>query len=126
MRKETFKLECWIPEEDDLATRFPNMGVLRRSEYEFLRDALLVPDAFISAREATELGRPAITGVARKIRAAWEAIPEASRPNWDTTKQAAGAILCVLMEANGYRKAGDDGKGSVGQPNFTVGQLYLK
>jgi len=124
MRNETFAIVCSIPEGADLLKRFPRMGLLRQPEYGFLKSLLLTPETFLAGRVATEMGRPAIAGVAQKIREAWTAA--SPQPNWNSTKQAAGAILCVLMEANGYKKTADDNKGSVGQPGFAVGQLYQK
>lgn len=123
MRNETFAIVCSIPEGADLLKRFPRMGLLRQPEYGFLKALLLTPETFLAGRVATEMGRPAIAGVAQKIREAWTAA--SPQPKWNTTKQAAGAILCALMAANGYEKTADN-KGSVGQPGFTVGQLYQK
>jgi len=49
----------------------------------------------------------------------WEKQPE--RPDWNQTKQAAGAIICVLMEANGYEKTISL---PVGNSRFTTAHTY--
>ncbi len=122
----THTVACQIPTVAEFTARFPRYGNFAANEGKFLFDLLMTPESYIAAELATaELDRPAIAGVANRIRQAVQHIPANQRPRkWGPLKQFCGAVVCTLMEANGYRKTGV--KRTVGLRGFNRGQVYRR
>lgn len=79
------------------------------------------PAALNSAIEATSMGFPAVTGIAE---CAVQEFVRAGKEPTDFDKQFIGAVVCSLMEANGYGKTGK--KRSIPHKAFTKGKVYEK
>src|SRR5437762_1307201 len=114
----TRTLACQIPSLAEFSSRFPRYGNFAANEGQFLYNVLMTPESFSAADVATvDLDRPAIAGVAKRIRQAVREVPATQRPRkWGSLKQFAGAVICALMEANGFQKTGR--KRSVGIRGF--------
>lgn len=66
--------------------------------------ALNTPEAFTKMKVATEdLELPALAGILKSVS---QYILGAPAEKQDAIKRAYGALVCVIMEANGYRKTG--------------------
>jgi hypothetical protein len=117
-------MSCRLPTVAEFAERFPRYGNFATNEGKFLFELLTTPESFLAAEVATkELDRPAIAGVAKRVRHAVRLIPASQRPRkWGTLKQFCGAVICTLMEANNYRKTGL--KRAVGVRGFSRGEVY--
>lgn len=111
-----------IPSLDDFAQRYPHYGPLARDDGRYLFDLVMSPSSYHSARNATlEEGRPAVAGVARICCEAIDQRPELTDRR-DYMKQYTGALVCALMEANGFGRTGQ--KRAVPNSCFTVGEFY--
>jgi hypothetical protein len=76
--------------------------------------------SFIKAEVFTELGLPAVTGVAERC---YSVAKDEEEIKWrGYLKQFIGAVVCALMEANNYSKTGN--KASVPHHAFTKGEVY--
>lgn len=67
------------------------------------------------------LEMPAVAGIARSCYQQIQVQKEVSFSNF--TKQFMGALVCTLMEANGFRKTGR--KKAIPHPMFTKGEFYV-
>jgi hypothetical protein len=121
MNTQRYELAVNIPSPDDFAKRFHAYGNYAAEEGKFLFDLVMSPESYINARVVTLiLGIPAATGVAQACK---EAVDKQDKLEWrDFTKQYIGALVCTLMEANGFEKTGK--KGSIPIAGFTKGELY--
>ena len=120
METKTFMLDAQLPSVDEFAERFPQYGNFAKREGRFLFDILVTPESFVRAKFATELGLPAVTGIAQ---ISYHTVVEQSSLEWrGFLKQFIGAVVCVLMESNGFEKTGQ--KKSVSVPNFTKAEFY--
>ena len=120
MQKQTFILEAQIPNQDDFEKRFPQYGPFAHNEGNFIFNAIMNPLSFFRAKVATEMNYPAVSGVAEIC---FHATTQQNVvPFNGFLKQYIGAIVCVLMEANGYSKTGK--KKSIPHHAFTKGEFY--
>ena len=116
-----YVLPVQLPSVDEFAQRFPQYGGYARGDGEFLFRVVMTPESFNYARVATLVfGLPAVAGVAEACVAAVE---QQNVVEWrDFIKQYIGALVCVLMEANGFEKTGV--KRAVPHKKFTKGEVY--
>ncbi len=121
MPKKAYSLEVNLPSIDDFAKRYHQYGNFARGEGKFLFDRIVSPECFNNARVVTvELGLPAVAGIAKIC---YDLVEQ--RPDIEWTgfiKQYIGAVVCTLMEFNGFKKTGT--KKSVPHPKFTKGEYY--
>lgn len=110
-----------LPSVDDFAERFPQYGNFARDEGMFLYEEIVTPEGYNNASVATLVFEfPAVAGVANLC---YEAVLEENTIEWrGFVKQFIGAVVCSLMEANGFEKTGI--KKSVRHPQFTKGEFY--
>ena len=110
-----------IPDLDEFKQRFPQYGSFARGDGSILFNHIMTPHSFIRAMVASELGLPAVAGVAKSC---IQIIKQNSTLLLSGhVKQFIGAITCSLMEANGFRKTGT--KRSIPHPGFTKGEFYI-
>jgi hypothetical protein len=121
MRSETLCLSANIPSLEEFAARFPQYGHFAREGGRFLFDVVMSPASYDYARAATLVfDLPAVAGVAK---ACTEAFSQQTAVEWrDFIKQYIGALVCSLMEANGFVKTGE--KRAIPYPGFTKGEVY--
>ena len=120
MERRSFTLDVQLPSIDEFADRFPQYGNFAKNEGRFLFEKLVSPECYIRARVATELDLPAVAGIAK---ISYQVVREQSSLEWrGFLKQFIGAVVCSLMEANGFEKTGI--KKSVSDPNFTKAEFY--
>src|SRR5688572_11490019 len=99
--------------------KFPQYGPFARAEGASLWALLTTPEVFIKARVATELGLPAVAGAAADCES--HAKKQGYRLD-GYRKQFIGAVICALMDANGFARTGT--KRAVPHPAFTKGEVY--
>lgn len=120
MKTSVFTLTVNIPTVDEFEERFPQYGNYARNEGNFLFDQIMSAESFINAKVATKLGLPAVSGIADEC---YKLVIETKPIEWrDFTKQFIGAVVCKLMEDNGFKKKNI--KKSVQRENFTKGEVY--
>jgi hypothetical protein len=119
MQRLEFRLEALIPSHEDFGGRFPQYNNHARSEGRVIFDLLMSPASLNSAMVATAMGHPAVAGIAES------AVQEFLRRGKELTgfdKQFIGAVVCSLMEANGYEKT--EKKRAIPHKAFTKGEVY--
>ncbi len=122
MRTKVFTREIHIPEIKEFTARYPQFAGLAKGDGKFLFDIVMKPETFIQAMVLTEYGMPAVTSVAElcfneaKKRKAFKFTPR--------VKQFIGAMVALLMAANGYVKTGR--KKSIIHREYTRGEFYVK
>ena len=120
MRKESVNLEAQIPDLRDFEERFPQYGPFARNEGNFIFNTIMSPFSFFRARIATEMNLPAVSGIAELC---FHATAQQNIvPFNGFLKQYIGALVCCLMEANGYSKTGK--KKAIPHNAFTKGEFY--
>ncbi len=121
MRTQSFEFQVNIPSVEDFAIRFRQYGNFARNEGQFLFDLLMTPTCFNSGRVATiDFDLPAVAGVAKLC---FRTVEEQNTVEWNGfLKQFIGAVVCTLMEANGFEKTGT--KKAIPHKGFTKGEFY--
>ena len=123
METKCFSIQVNIPNVDLFVAKHKAYGNYVLREGKFLFKLIVSPESFLKAKIATdEFEYPAVAGIAKAVHE--EAM---NRGMWsDETKgyikQCTGAIMCALMEANGYRKSGR--KKAIPFREFTKGEVY--
>jgi hypothetical protein len=122
MKSVTYSLEVKLPSIEEFSKRFPQYGNYARGEGNFLYERIVSPDCFNYARVATvELKLPAVAGIAEIC---YQLVKNKKNVEWTGfIKHYIGAVVCTLMEANGFNKTGQ--KKSVPHSDFTKGEFYL-
>lgn len=122
MQTQSYSILVNIPTVQEFAAKYKQYGPLAKGSANFLFEVLVSPESFVRAKIATELGHPAIDGVAEM---AFQAVANQSELVWDARiKQFCGAVVSCLMEANGYRKSGE--RKNVRHHAFSKGEFYIK
>lgn len=122
MKDQSFSLNVKIPELTDFETRFPQYGPFARENGNFMFDIVMTPLSFLRCQFATELNLPAVAGIAE---ISFNATSQQGTIQFDGfLKQFVGALVCTLMEANGFTKSGK--KKAVPHHAYTKGEFYQK
>ena len=117
MRTETIRRDVELLSPTDFVRRFPHYTAVQGVE-RHLFDLIMTPQTFVRAAAITDvLGVPAVAAVADEVAAAFR-----SRKDWGFVKQLSGAIVCSLMEKNGYRRSHK--KRAVPRPGWSKGEVY--
>ncbi|MEA3327609.1 MAG: hypothetical protein U9R53_09965 [Chloroflexota bacterium] len=121
METEIFTISVNLPTHEEFGERFPQYGKYASNEGRFLFERIVSPECFISARAATlDLQLPALAGIADIC---YQLVKDQGTLEWrGFIKQFIGAVVCKLMEDNGFEKTGR--KRSVPHSNFTKGEVY--
>jgi hypothetical protein len=120
MESKTVTISANFPSTDDFAMRYPQYGPFAKGDGYFIFETIMTPINFLSAKVCTELGFPAVAGVAESC---FKAVENQDTLEWGGyLKQFIGAVVCTLMEANTYEKTGK--KKSVPHHAFTKGEVY--
>ena len=120
MQPQSYVLQVNVPSVEEFSAKYKQYGPLANGPGNFLFHVLVSPESFVRASIATELGHPAIDGVAEM---AFQEVAKKDDILWnDNLKRFCGAAVCCLMEANGYRKSGE--RKSVRHHAFTKGEFY--
>jgi hypothetical protein len=106
-----------IPTVKEFAERFPHYGPRARDKGRHFFELAMAPETFVDASALTRcLQIPAVTAIAEA------AVQLADGQISRTDKQYLGALMCCLMEHNGFAKTGQ--KGSVPHPAWNRGEVY--
>lgn len=121
MQTETYNLAVNLPSVEEFSERFPQYGNFAKNEGRILFDRIVTPESFNNCRVVSlELELPAVAGVAEIC---FQAVSEDRTLEWrGFIKQFIGAVVCKLMEVNGFAKTGI--KKSVPHRMFTKGEYY--
>ncbi len=121
MITKTYTLSVNLPSVDEFAERFPQYGIFAKQTGKFLFERIVTPDCYNNARIATlELKLPAVAGIAEIC---YQTVKENDTIDWNGfVKQFIGAVVCKLMEDNGFKKTGT--KKSIPHGGFTKGEFY--
>ena len=122
MKTKMYSKKINIPELKEFAVAYPQFAGLARGEGKFLFDIVMKPETFIQAMVLTEYGMPAVTSVAEVCFN--EAKKKRSFEFTGRVKQFIGAMVALLMKANGYNKTGR--KKSIIHRAYTRGEFYVK
>src|ERR1700722_12485521 len=118
MRTASYRRDVHLPSAEDFLAKYRHYSVVRAGERR-LFDLLMTPETLVAATVVTEvLEMPAVTAVADVVTAAYR-IRGGLTP---FRKQLTGAIICALMEANGYRKT--DAKKAISRAGWSRGEVY--
>jgi len=121
MKDQSFSLVVQIPELEDFEKRFPQYGPFARENGNFMFNLIMTPSSFLRCQIATELNLPAVAGIAE---ISFDATSQQSVVQFDGfLKQFIGALVCSLMEANGFAKTGK--KKSVPHHAYSKGEFYV-
>ena len=120
MKECQFKSDVlFVPSVEDFGERFHQYKNYANGEGRAVFNLLTSPESLIYAIVATEIGLPAVAGIAEK--SVQEIIKQDKKlTNFD--KQFIGAVVCVLIEMNGYQKSGT--KRAVPHKLFTKAEFY--
>ena len=99
-----------------------HLSAVAKGEGKFLFDIVMKPETFIQAMVLTEYGMPAVTSVAEVCYN--EAKKRKGFKFTGRVKQFIGAMIALLMSANGYKKSGR--KKSIIHRAYTRGEFYVK
>lgn len=120
MKTQAVHVEVQIPSVDDFVRSYPHYAAVRAVERD-LFELVVTPENFLAADAVTErLGMPAVSAVA-------DMVAEHCRTRGGLTgfqKQLTGAVVCALMQANGYAKTGT--KRSIARPGWSRGEVYRR
>jgi len=122
VKTKTFTKKLNIPEIKDFEAKYPQFAGLAKGEGKFLFDIVMRPSTVIQAIVLTEYGMPAVTSVAEVCY-----IEAKRRRGFKFTgrvKQFVGAMIALLMTANGFKKSGR--KKSIIHRAYTRGEFYVK
>ena len=120
MRTEILRVPVQLPSVTDFVERFPHYTAARYQE-RWLFDLIVTPENFYSAAAITDaLVLPAVSAVARRVSVTARRHGGLS----PFRKQVAGAIVCSLMEANGFSKTGV--KRYIPEEGWSRGELYRR
>ena len=106
-----------LPSLEEFAERFPHYGPRAADEGRLFFDLVMRPETFVDADALTRVLRlPAVTAVSSTA-------SEVLRGKLTgTDRQFLGALVCTLMEANGYEKTGQ--KRAIPHPHWNRGEVY--
>lgn len=121
MKTQHAEYQINVPSVEEFAAQYRRDGNFARNEALFLYNLIMSPDSYLRARVATlDLDLPAVAGVAKVCYAAVEG---QQTIEWNgRLKQFIGAVVCCLMEANGFSKTGI--KKAIPHHAFTKGEMY--
>lgn len=121
MQVQSFELPVNLPSVDEFAAHYKQYGRFARGDGQFLFTLLVSPASYVRARVATaDLNLPAVAGIAEMC---YQAVQVQTSVEWSGfVKQFIGAIVCCLMEANGFQKTGT--KKAIPHHAFTKGEMY--
>jgi len=122
MKSKTYSREINLPELKEFSATYPQFAGLATGEGKFLFDIVMKPETFIQAMILTEYGMPAVTSVAELCYN--EARKRKTFKFTARVKQFIGAMIALLMAANGYNKTGR--KKSIIHRAYTRGEFYVK
>ena len=120
MIKRTIVFDVNLPSDEIFKNKYKQYAGKTLTEYRQIYDFLMDPNIFLKASIATkDLKLPAVAGVAYDI----YNFAMNNNIEWkNITKQFIGAVICTIMESNGYKKTGI--KKGVPHPAFTRGEVY--
>ena len=121
MKTLTYTENINIPSAADFAERYPQYAPFAISDGQRLFEKIASPQALIMAKAATEMNLPAVQGIADLCNDEFFAVSKKNSKKF--ISQFVGAVVCSLMEANGYARSGK--KKSVNHSNFSKSEFYI-
>lgn len=119
MEKRVMEVSANCPDVEDFAVKYRQYGPYAQGEGEYLFKMLTSVESFVRMKISTELNFPAITGIAEM---AHQECVSNSIEFTPRVKQFLGAVTCMMMEKNGYKKTNK--KKTIPHALFTKGEVY--
>ena len=119
MEDKTFEIIVTLPSIDDFLKKYHRFSTFVRGEGKALFELIIKPSVFLEASILSNYGYPSVLAVAKQSQ---DLIKLENLKIDNFTKQFIGSVICVLMEANGYKKTGI--KKSVPHEFFVTGEYY--
>jgi hypothetical protein len=120
MEQQSKTISANFPNIKEFAKKYPQYGPFAKDRGNFIFNKIMTLNNFIRAVVCTELGLPAVTGIADSC---YSTVKNQDEIEWKGyVRQFIGAVVCALMEANNYEKTGK--KRSVLHHAFTKGEVY--
>lgn len=121
MKAATYTLPVKLPSVEEFAAKYRAYGGYANTGGRFLFDTIVSPEGYNFARSVTLVfGLPAVAGIAKMVD---DAVNAQGTVKWDNyLRQYIGAVVCMLMESNGFQKTGV--KRSIPHRRFTKGEVY--
>lgn len=101
MGTKEFRREVICPSVEDFAKKYPQYAPFAMSEGYELFNLLTNPESFVKMAAVSDLGLAALYGIAESCS---ELAQSQNKPLTNFTKQYIGAVVCCLMENNGYKE----------------------
>ena len=121
MRQQEIRTLVNLPEASDVLRKYARYSkFLATPAGQELLAGIMTAEVFVLAKAAVAFGYPAVLPVGDIITKVWS--KHGIEPGDFISKQFAGSAICVLMEANGYRKLGK--KRRVPHPAFNRAERY--
>lgn len=121
MDKKIFRRDVLCPSVEDFSKAYPQYAPFALADGNFLFQLINTPVSFVKMSVVSNLGLSAVYGIAEECS---KLAKQEDKPLSNFTKQYIGAVICFLMESNGYSKSGK--KKSVNHPEFSKGEIYFK
>ncbi len=124
MKQQKFVFSANIPEEKDFLAKYQTFNnLIKTNDAILVFKLIMTPENLLRCQIATEFGMPAVTAIAEECRVALKNQKKILKNDLQL-KQFIGAVVCVLMEANGYKKSNN--KKRIPHESFTRGEFYIK
>jgi|GEM_PF-187596 len=121
MKSSTYTEKINTPSVDDFAGRYPQYAPFAAAEGQKLFEKLVSPQSLIMAKAASAMNLPAVQGIADLCCDEFSTVIKIKPKKF--ISQFVGAVVCTLMEANGYIRSGK--KKSVNHSNFSKSEFYI-
>ncbi len=118
MKTASYSLSVNIPSIEEFASTYPRYAPRVRGGERFVWDLVMTPESFARAMVVTDMGLPAVAGIAPQCREIFKG------RRLEMTRfhaQLIGALVCCLMETNDYLRT--HRKRAAHEP-FTKGEVY--
>ncbi len=121
MKADTFMISVIIPSVDEFAERYPQYRNIATKRGRRLFNKIMTAENVVLLQAVTiSVGLPAVAGIANFC---YGFVTRSDNIKWDSyTKQFIGAVVCMMMESNGFEKVG---RKRVPQKYFGRGSLFV-
>lgn len=120
--KKQFVFEAEIPDKVSFRKKYRQFNNVLDGIGKGIYDIIMTPETLHRAIAVTEQRLPAVSVVAEQCSQLIPGLGDNKKKENILIKQLAGALICHLMEANGYKKTGI--KRSIPHDDFSKGEFY--
>lgn len=121
MKDSTYIETVTVPSIEDFALQYPQYAPFAQNGGIVLFERLTSPEALILAKAATNMNLAAVQGIADFCNSEFLSVINCKSKRF--VSQFVGAVVCTMMEANGYARSGR--KKSVNHVNFSKSEYFV-